>query len=166
MLIDEKARALPPARLLVGDEREHDVAGRYHIVTLELPRDRQRHGHHVLHVDRAASPQVAVADLAGEGRHGPLGRVGRHHIEVTVHEERATLRVGAGQAHDDVAALGRRLQVHRLETGVGEALGHELRRGALVPAGAVVAGVRGVVPHQCPRQLHDLTHDHHGSGEI
>ena len=48
---------------------------------------RQHHRVEVLHVDCAAAPNATVDDLAGERWHRPVGRLGRHHIQVAVHQK-------------------------------------------------------------------------------
>ena len=86
-------RPVGPAGLLVGQEGEDDVPRRHDPVALEPPRDRDHHRDHVLHVDRAAPPHVAVLDGPGERMHRPLTRVGRHHVEMPVHEQRVPARI-------------------------------------------------------------------------
>ena len=55
---------------------------------------RQDHRVHVLHVDGAAAPDVAVALLAGERVHAPLGGVGGDDVQVPVHQQRGAAAVG------------------------------------------------------------------------
>ncbi len=52
------------------------------------PDDRQHHRVHVLHVDRAAAPDAAVAISPENGCARPVGRVGRHDVEVAVDQQR------------------------------------------------------------------------------
>ena len=77
---------MPPG-LLVGGEREHDVAGGLAALAQPLADDGQHHRVHVLHVDRAAAPDAAVGDLAGERVVPPVGGVGGHDVEVAVDEQ-------------------------------------------------------------------------------
>ena len=76
------------ARLLVGQERQHDVTRRLAAFAQPLAHDRQHHRVHVLHVDRAAAPHAAVGDLAGQRVHPPVGRVGGDDVEVAVDQQR------------------------------------------------------------------------------
>ena len=78
---------------------------------------REDHRVHVLHVDRAAAPDAAVALLRRERVDRPVGGVRRHDVEVAVHAQRAALAVGARDAHGHadpagVALEGLRLQAH------------------------------------------------------
>ena len=91
-VLDEPLRAQGAARLLVREEREDQVPRRHHAVAAELPGDRDHHRVHVLHVDRAAAPHVAVLHRPGERVHRPLRRLGGHHVQMTVDEQRAAVR--------------------------------------------------------------------------
>jgi hypothetical protein len=74
--------------LLVGGEREHEVAPRPDAVPGPLRDQGEQDGVGVLHVDGAAPPQHAVADLAGERMHRPVRRVRGHHVQVPVQQQR------------------------------------------------------------------------------
>jgi hypothetical protein len=87
MLFHQEPGAVFGGVLLVGGERQHQVTGGAHTVAGPVPHHREQHRHRVLHVDRAAPPQHPVAHLPGERRHRPLGGVGGHHVQVTVHEQ-------------------------------------------------------------------------------
>ena len=71
------------AVLLVGDRDEPQVAAGAEALPRELGH-RDRSGRHlVLHVDRAATEEVAVVvDHRLERRVGPVAGVGRHHVGV------------------------------------------------------------------------------------
>ena len=56
VVVDQPVRAELAARLLVGEEAQHDVARRAPALAPPLAHDREDHRVHVLHVDRAASP--------------------------------------------------------------------------------------------------------------
>ena len=77
MVVDEPARAVVAARLLVGDAGEDDVALERQALALEARDDERGHHRHVLHVDGAAAPQVAVVDLAAERRMASSSRARR-----------------------------------------------------------------------------------------
>ena len=94
-VLDQPLAAVLAAGLLVGDEREHQVARRDDAGAFEVPGDRDHHADHVLHVDRAAAPHVAVLDGTGERVHAPVGGLGGHDVEVAVHQQGATRAVGA-----------------------------------------------------------------------
>ena len=95
VLVDQPAGAELAAGLLVGDVGQHDVARRLDAGAGPVADQRQDHGVHVLHVDRAAAPDVAVALLAGERVDAPLGRIGGDDVEVAVHEQRRAARRSA-----------------------------------------------------------------------
>ena len=85
VVVDQPARAVQAARLLVGQEGEHDVARGFAAAAQAFADDREGHGVHVLHVDGAAAPDVAVVgDLAREGVHRPVGGISGNDVEVTV----------------------------------------------------------------------------------
>jgi hypothetical protein len=131
LVLDQPARPDHAAGLLVGEKSEDHIPRGYGVVALELARDGESHRDHALHVDRAAAPHVAVADLPGEGMHRPVGGVGRHHVEVAVHQQRAARRIGAGQPDDHIAAPpGARFDIGDLVAHLGE-LARDILRGRL-----------------------------------
>ena len=82
------------------------------------------HRVHVLHVDGAAAPDVAVPDLAGERVDRPLAGVGRHDVEVAVDQQRRPAAVGALDAGDRRCAARRGLDDLRLDADLVELGGH------------------------------------------
>ena len=110
-----KSGAVLGAVLLVGGEGQHDVAARADPGTGPGADGGEHHRVHVLHVDGAAAPHDAVADLAGEGVDAPVGGLGGHHVEVAVHEQGVGGRVGAGDAGHDVGPAGGGLQQRGLD---------------------------------------------------
>jgi len=70
----------------------------------------------VLHVQRAAAPQVAVDDLTGPRVVGPVGRIGEDRVDVAEQAEHRTVVV-AGQRRDQVRAVVVGGQQLRLEPG-------------------------------------------------
>ena len=88
VVVDQPVGTEASARLLVGEEGEHQVAGRAPSRPHPVADDGEDHRVHVLHVDRAAAPDAAVGDLAGERVDLPLLGHGRHDVEVAVDEER------------------------------------------------------------------------------
>ncbi len=114
-VLHDACRALDAAVLLVGEER-HD-----HVALGLLPRAQQigdggqDHGIHVLHVDRSAAPQDAVADLSREGIDAPVLGDGGHHVEVSVQDQCRLVAVATRHAGADVGAALDGLVVRRVE---------------------------------------------------
>ena len=94
-LLDEPARAVLAAGLLVGDRREDDVAPQLRARAAQREHHRQLHGDHVLHVDRAAAPDHAVDEIAAERVARPGLRVDGDDVDVAEQDER---RLGGGAA--------------------------------------------------------------------
>ena len=143
--------------LLVGDERDDDVALRPDALAPPAQQGGEGHRAHVLHVDGAASPDVPVAHQPAERVDAPVVGLGRHHVEVGVHEQAGQVRTHTGNAEHDVRAVrgvvaGQqpRCPADRLEAG-----GDPGGRLALTGAGAP-APVRRVEPDQCRQQVDDL----------
>jgi hypothetical protein len=103
-VLDEPVGALASAGLLVGREHERDGALRHDAGPLTGTHHRQQHGVEVLHVDRAAAPQVAVLDLAGERVDRPVGGLRRDDVEVAVHEETVAAGGLVAPARHDAAS--------------------------------------------------------------
>ncbi len=110
MPVGEEAGSVDRTVLLVGGVGDHDVPPRPDPGARPGAYDGQHHRVHVLHVDGAAAPDHAVADLAGEGVHAPVGGVGRDHVEVAVDKEGIGGGVGALDPGHHVGAAGRALQ--------------------------------------------------------
>ena len=87
VLHDERG-AFDAAVLLVGEEREDEVALGLLAGAEDVGHRRQDHGVHVLHVDGAAAPQHPVADLAGERVDAPVLGDRGDDVEVAVQDER------------------------------------------------------------------------------
>ncbi len=124
-------RSPDPARLLVGEEREHEVTRRGDLVRDEVAEVGQHHADHVLHVDRAPPVQHAVHDVAREGVVAPRLGVGRHDVEMPVQDQPGTAAVRAGDAYDEARPARRRLHVLRLEADLTEKPQHVLGRPVL-----------------------------------
>jgi len=145
VLVDEEQAPFLAAGFFVGDAGEDHVAVELALADLLADQDEHlgAHRRHVLHVDRAAAPEVAVVDLSAERVVPPLARVGFDHVEVRVEQDRRLAPV-ALDARDDVGAASLGLEDDGLDLRGAEALGEQLGRGALVAvplfAGAAVDG--------------------------
>jgi hypothetical protein len=157
---------LPPAS---SSERNAKTPRRHDAGALEVPGDRDEHPAHVLHVDRAAAPHVAVFDGAGKWVHAPVRRLGRHHVEVPVQQQRAAVWVGALEGGEDVPPARRaRLDVLGREADLLQLLGHPAGAFCLAFGGLGLAGVRGVEADERADEVNHLgfgvggrRHSHH-----
>ncbi len=137
VVVHQPARAVPAARFLVREEREDHVARRPSPFAHPLPHDGEDHRVHVLHVHRAAAPDAAVVQVAGEGVASPVRRVGRHHVEVAVHEQRRPCRILARDPRHHAGAPGMRLEHRGLDARLGQQSRHVLGGRPLTRAGVV-----------------------------
>ena len=145
-MLDDPARAVVAAGLLVrGGREEHvaaeagdRVAGRVAPRRARLRGEEPDHAElerdHVLHVDRAASVDVAVGDLPVERVVCPLVEWRRHHVEVRQQEERFAARAVAPEANVHGAATGDRLHDFGAQTNVIEGARDVPRRPKLTVA--------------------------------
>ena len=144
-VLDEPLRAERAARLLVRDEPEDEIPRWHHAVAPEPAGHRDHHRVHVLHVDRPAAPHVAVLHRSGERVHRPLRRLGRHHVEVPVHEQGPAFAVRPREPAEDVRPAGRaRVEHLHLVPDLGELPRDVLRRLPLPDRAVGLAGVGGV----------------------
>ena len=91
MRLDEPAQPEPGADLLVRDDEEDEIARRNEILARERgERDRARCDL-VLHVERAAAPDLTVDQIARPRVAIPLGGVGEHRVRVGEEGERRTV---------------------------------------------------------------------------
>jgi hypothetical protein len=160
MLVDQPVGALPAAGLLIRRRAEDDVAaqagdrirgriaaGRTRRAG-EAAHDLDFHRHHRLHIDRAAAPDVAVGQIAGERVVGPAGRLRGHDVEMREKEQRVAASPVAVNASDYRTPAGERFHDRGPEPLIGE---HLLQ----VSSGKdLVAGrVDGLDPNQRSQQL-------------
>ena len=144
--------------LLVGQEAEDQVSRRATPRAGQVTDDGQHHRVHVLHVDRAAAPEAAVAFLAREGVDLPVGGVGRHHVEVPMdHQGSAFGRSGrvALDADHDARPAGFALEQLGFQADLGQQPHHVFGRLAL-PRPRAVTEVAGVDLEQVAAELDDL----------
>src|ERR671923_319694 len=132
MCLAEPLEAEARADLLVGAGGEDQVAARLKALPRQRgERDRARNDLS-LHVERAASPDLPVAQLAGPGVELPLGRVGENGVGVRQqHEPRPA--PAARDPGDEVRPLRDLRQQLRLDAAVAQVLAKEFRGPCLVP---------------------------------
>ena len=145
----QPACAFETAGLFIRQHGDHHIARRRPAVAEEPERGQDHHGHAALHVDGAASPDVAVNDLAGEGRTRP-GLAGRRDdVDVPLQQQRRRLPASGQPRHQvgpGIAGAGD----HRLQPGIAQQalqMGHA--------AGLVARRVGGVEADQLLGQLGD-----------
>ncbi len=91
VLRDQKISSILTSGLLVADDGQHDIPWRHQSLSIGAQQCRQHHRHTALHIEGPTPPDKTVSDLSPEWRMVP-GLVGcRHHIHVTVHQERRGL---------------------------------------------------------------------------
>jgi hypothetical protein len=148
VLLDQPAAPGRAAGLLVGDGGEDHIAPERPSEPGQEPDDHGAHGDHVLHVDRAAAPDVAVGQLRRERRVTPPPGLGRDHVDVPVEQQRALVPgLGGPEPHDQVGPARPALQHLRLEPVGPEPVGQERDTGGLV-----AGRVGGVEPDQVAQQ--------------
>jgi hypothetical protein len=136
VLRQQELDAVRVAPLLVGRQREDQVAVGRPPLALVAQQVGDEHRRHRLVVGGAAAQEVAVLLVQHERVARPVGAVGRHHVEVRQQQDRlrrgASRAAAAAVAHDQVALgrlAGRHQQLHvaRREAGRAEATRHRLR---------------------------------------
>jgi hypothetical protein len=143
----EPRQAEALAHLLVGDRREDEIAGRLEPLARER-RQRDRAGRDLaLHVERAAAPDLVVAQLAGPRVDLPLGSIGNHRVGVREQHQAGPV-TASRQASDQVRALRDARVELALDTALREVVAQELGRGRLV-----TGRVDRVEPDQLLQQL-------------
>ncbi len=104
VVLAEPGEPEPLADLLVGASGEDEIARRLEALPRErCDRDRLRRDL-ALHVDRAAPPELAVANLARPGVELPVGGVGHDGVRVR-EQQQARPAAASRQARDEVRAL-------------------------------------------------------------
>ena len=123
--------AEPGADLFVGSRREDEVPCGLEALTRERGQRHRARGDLSLHVECAATPHLAVAQLAAERIRAPFGCVGQHDVGVRKEEQRGPVAATA-DACDEVGALGHpRVQLD-LRAARLEVLAEQLGRRGLV----------------------------------
>jgi hypothetical protein len=100
VFFDHPCRTELAARLFVGEHCYHDVARGSLASSYQLAYRRNHHGVAALHVDGAATENLAVAQFTAERVEGPILRLGGHDIEVAVKQQGRRIRVCALPAGD------------------------------------------------------------------
>ena len=131
MVLAEPRRAEARADLLVCSRAEDQIARRLEALARQR-RDRNGFRRDLpLHVERAAPPNLAVAQLAAKRVGAPLRRVCEHDVGVGKEEQRGTV-APTWDARDEVRALGDlRVQLAG-DARVFEIAAQQLRCGGLV----------------------------------
>ncbi|CAB4940281.1 unannotated protein [freshwater metagenome] len=145
-LVDQPVHAdLGRAVLLVGDDEQEQVAAATPARASQGGERRGPCGHLVLHVDRAASPQVAViVEDSGEGWVCPVARVGGDDVAVPDEGERRPA-TRSGDASEEVGPRG--VACHDLDL---DAIGFEIGGNEIGHRGLVTVG--GVDADQVGRE--------------
>ena len=158
-MLGDPLRADRAAGLLVGRAREQDVATQARdrvargveaggaSLGRQQPHDAELHRDHVLHVDRAASVDVAVGEVGRERVVAPAFRRCRDDVEVGEEEQRIAAGAVAAQPRVDRSAPGLRLDDLGLEAGFGEHRrdppgGDRARRPVPSGGGGLIDGMR------------------------
>ena len=104
MLGVEPLHAERAAGLFIGHGEKYDVAIGRQVEPLEQQHDEQLEHAHALHVERAATPDLAVSDLGRERVNVPELRLRGHHIGV-IEQHQRSLRAAADEpgAHRNAA---------------------------------------------------------------
>ena len=160
MVFDKPAHAVFAAWLFVRHGRENDRPAEPDAFAGKGFQRKKKHDAQTLRVQRAASPDKAAGDFAGKGRVGPLGCVGRNHVDVMI-DQKGFQRLRSGDARDHEAAVGNRF-VHRDVEGdfAGRDLVGKPQRGVHFIAGRI-GRVELHIAAQClGRIVHDLLSVH------
>jgi len=155
MVLGDPVRTELAAGLLIGEEGQDDVAFGSPALVVPVAHHREHHRAHVLHVDRAAAPHVAVVHLSGQRVDLPVGGRGRHDVEVAVHQQGRPAGVGPGDAAEQIGPARLGLDEAHLDTGRRQVLGDVLGRRPFVAA-LHTAEVVGVDPDQVTADRHDV----------
>jgi hypothetical protein len=168
-VVDQPLGPVFPAGLLVGDEREDKIPRRHDPRAFEVPGDRDQHAAHVLHVDRAAAPHIAVGDRTGERVHAPVRRLGGHHVEVPVQQQGPAVRIAALEPGEQIAPARRSgLDVFGRVTDLFQLFTHPAGAFGLALGGCGFAGVGRVKADERADEVNHLgfgvvetSHSHH-----
>jgi hypothetical protein len=132
MLVAEPREPEVLTHLLVGGGGEDDVPFRLEPLAGERG-DRDGIGRHLaLHVERTATPHVAVANLAGPRIDRPLGRICQNSVRVGQEQEPRRVRIATGDPRHEVGTIGDAREQRALDAERLEVPPQELRRDRLV----------------------------------
>ena len=156
MLLHEPREAVVLVHLLVGGQRQDQVAGGAESLP---PERRERDGarrHLALHVERAAPPDLAVDEIARPGVARPLLGIGAHGVGVREQRERGA--VAARQPRDEIEPVGRPADELARDPALLEVVAQQLRGDRLV-----ARWVDGVRPQQRLQERRHLLAEGHGA---
>lgn len=103
MIVHQVPGAQPPARLLITQDSQHDVAWRHEALRRGPQQGAQRHGYSALVIQAAAPPDAAIHHSPLEGRILPGLVRGGHHVYVAVEQQRRRI-TSPGQAGNEIRA--------------------------------------------------------------
>jgi hypothetical protein len=166
----QRARA---GRLLVGYRVDDQVAAQRHVECAQHLGREQHARDPALHVAGAAPVDPAGTDVGRERRARPtIDRLGRHDVDMTVEQERATAAGTGGRRHQlrpavEVMTLGDRVAVRRQVGGLGlphahgepggaHAAGHIVLQGRLVARRRAGLRCARVEPDEVAQQRDEL----------
>ena len=154
VVVHEKHAPLRAPSFLVGHRGEDDVAGELFLggASGEHSHDDRAHRGHVLHVDGAATPDVAVLDQRLERRMRPRVVVGLDHVDVRIEKDRRFV-ASALQTRHHACPPRLRLVKARLDPNSAQIFGDPLRGRALMAIGrATRAAVHGRDANQVTKE--------------
>jgi hypothetical protein len=152
VLLGEELRAQGAAVLLVAQDRKDEAAPPFRVRAQER---RHEHGDAALHVERSATPDVAVDEVAAKRRVRPPLAGGGDDVDVPVEDERRS--VCARKPGEEIRPARLLLVAAAVDAGCAE------QRLDVRDAPLLVAGrVRRVEPEQLPQEL-DRIRDHRDS---
>ena len=153
VVLDQPVDAVRFAALLIGREREDDVAIGVEAFPVQAEEGFDQDGVGLLHVLGAAAVVVAVFGYELEGIGGPVVAACFNHIQVADEEDRL-LAAGAVITHDKIllAIIGaEQLHVRGGKAGVKKSLLHGFRR-----VGDAADGIGGVDFDELAKDVHRL----------
>ena len=105
VLLDEELRAVVAACLLVRQHGQDDVARKLRCVAGCAQEGRDHHRDAALHVERSASPDPAVDEVAAERRPRPALTGGRDDVDVPLQQQGRPV-APAAQPGDEIRPRG------------------------------------------------------------
>src|SRR5229473_7068258 len=114
MLFEERAAAVDPAKLLIGDGQVDHITPQRKVPALQVDECHQLGDAEGFDIERAATPDVTARAKAGERGLGPLTGDGRYDVDVVQQYQRLFIRPG-DEAGVDRLTVGIRSDELRLD---------------------------------------------------